>query len=138
MEIYREGRKLVWECLSRNDELLHVAVYEWLVSKNLGSELLSLGASPPSSLRTYLQAAARAAPPPAALHLLDLLWKLYEEYADRYNLWECKLCIVQCAGHNDAILVETIWSNILAEAEAAGRALPSPDEVLASILSRVN
>lgn len=35
--IVSQGRKLVWECLSRDDELLHVAVYEWLVSKNLGS-----------------------------------------------------------------------------------------------------
>lgn len=63
--------------------------------------------------------------------------QLYEEYADRYNLWECKLAIVQCSGHNDAILVETIWSNILAEAEATGRVLSSPDEVLASVLSKL-
>ncbi|XP_072943957.1 nuclear pore complex protein Nup154 [Epargyreus clarus] len=232
-----QGRKLVWECLSRSDELLHVAVYEWLVSKNLGSELLSLGAAPPASLRTYLQAAARSAPAPAALHLLDLLWKvlekcgdhlaaadvleglatrpgtgatlaqrtawlaagvvcvrgaggggarggellrrleeagevarvqaavraaalqrrppppqhllrrlddellevtqLYEEYADRYNLWECKLAIVQCSGHNDALLVENIWSNILSEAEAAARPLASPDERLGSVLSKL-
>ncbi|XP_028042298.1 nuclear pore complex protein Nup154 [Bombyx mandarina] len=231
-----QGRKLVWECLSRDDELLHVAVYEWLVSKNLGSELLSLGRAPPASLRTYLQAAARSAPPAASLHLLDLLWKvlekcgdhlaaaqvleglatrpgsgatlaqrmswlcagvvcvrgagagggevvrrleeagevarvqravraaaaalpaarrpppphmqrlddelleitqLYEEYADRYNLWECKLAIVQCSGHNDALLVENIWSNILAEAEAAASALPAPDERLASVLSKI-
>ncbi|KAI8435058.1 hypothetical protein MSG28_003473, partial [Choristoneura fumiferana] len=200
-----QGRKLVWDCLSRDDELLHVAVYEWLVSKNLGSELLSLGTAPPDSLRTYLHAAARSASPPAALHLLDLLWKvleksgdhlaaanvleglatrpgsgatlsqrmawlsagvvcvrgagagggellrrleeagevarvqaaLYEEYADRYNLWECKLAIVQCSGHNDDLLVENIWSNILAEAEAAARALPSPDDRLASVLSKL-
>ncbi|XP_075969524.1 nuclear pore complex protein Nup154 [Anticarsia gemmatalis] len=233
------GRKLVWECLSRNDELLHVAVYEWLVSKQLGSELLSLGTAPPTSLRTYLQAAARSAAPSAALHLMDLLWKvleksgdhlaaanvleglatrpgsgatlsqrmswlsagvvcvrgagaggaggaellrrleeaaevarvqaavraaaaalpralqphphhmqrlddelleitqLYEEYADRYNLWECKLAIVQCSGLNDALLVENIWSNILAEAEAAARSLPTPDEKLASVLSKL-
>ncbi|XP_049867137.1 nuclear pore complex protein Nup154 [Pectinophora gossypiella] len=230
-----QGRKLVWECLSREDELLHVAVYEWLVSKNLGSELLSLGTAPPPSLRTYLQAAARSAPPPTALHLLDLLWKvlekcgdhlaaahvleglatrpgtgatlaqrmswvsagivcvrgaggaggggggellrrleeagevarvqaavraaaaalqppprhlrrlddelleitqLYEEYADRYNLWECKLAIVQCSGHNDALLVENIWSNILAEAESAARCLPTPEDRLASVLSK--
>ncbi|XP_063620313.1 nuclear pore complex protein Nup154 [Cydia splendana] len=231
-----QGRKLVWDCLSRDDELLHVAVYEWLVSKNLGSELLSLGTAPPDSLRTYLNAAARTASPPAALHLLDLLWKvleksgdhlgaatvleglatrpgsgatlaarmawlsagvvcvrgagagggellrrleeaaevarvqaqvraaaaalpralrptppmlqrlhdqllditqLYEEYADRYNLWECKLAIVQCSGHNDDLLVENIWSNILAEAEAAARSLPSPDDRLASVLSKL-
>ncbi|KAI8435062.1 hypothetical protein MSG28_003473 [Choristoneura fumiferana] len=77
-----QGRKLVWDCLSRDDELLHVAVYEWLVSKNLGSELLSLGTAPPDSLRTYLHAAARSASPPAALHLLDLLWKVLEKSGD--------------------------------------------------------
>ncbi|XP_068630123.1 nuclear pore complex protein Nup154 [Battus philenor] len=232
-----QGRKLVCECLSREDELLHVAVYEWLVSKNLGSELISLGASPPPSLRTYLQRASRAASPPAALQLLDLLWKvleragehlaaaevleglatrpgsgatlsqrmawlsagvvcvrgagaagggggellrrleeasevarvqaavrsaaaakrpappqhllrrlddellevtqLYEEYADRYNLWECKLAIVQCSGHNDALLVENIWSNILAEAETVARNLSTPDERLSSVLSKL-
>ncbi|XP_053623527.1 nuclear pore complex protein Nup154 [Plodia interpunctella] len=231
-----QGRKLVWQCLSTDDELLHVAVYEWLVSKNLGSELVSLGGAPPTSLRTYLRAAARAAPAHDALRLLDLLWKvlekagdhcaaaavleglatspgsgatlsqrmswlsagvvclrgagsgggellrrleeaaevarvqasvraaanalpralqpphhlmqrlddelleihqLYEEYADRYNLWECKLAIVQCSGHNDVLLVETIWSNILAEAEAAARAVAAADERLASVLSKL-
>ncbi|XP_041977071.1 nuclear pore complex protein Nup154 [Aricia agestis] len=231
-----QGKKLVWDCLSRNDELLHVAVYEWLISKNLGSELISgTSGAPPPTLRTYLAAAARAAPAPAALQLLDLLWKvleragdhlaaahvleglatkpgtgatlaqrmswvcagvvcvrgrgaaggaelvrrleeaaevarvqaavraalrsapcappphqlqrlddellditqLYEEYADRYNLWECKLAIVQCSGHNDALLVENIWSNILAEAEANARNLPTPDERLASVLSKL-
>ncbi|XP_052750627.1 nuclear pore complex protein Nup154 [Galleria mellonella] len=237
-----QGRKLVWECLSCNDELLHIAVYEWLVSKNLGAELLSLGAAPPPSLRSFLAGAARAASGSRALQLLDLLWKvleksgdhlaaadvleglatrpgsgatlaqrmswlsagvvcvrgagagagggggggellrrleeaaevarvqaavraaaaalprhlqpppphmqrlddelleitqLYEEYADRYNLWECKLAIVQCSGHNDALLVENIWSNILAEAEAASRPLPTGDERLASVLSKL-
>ncbi|XP_023943990.2 nuclear pore complex protein Nup154 [Bicyclus anynana] len=233
-----QGRQLVWDCLCRDDELLHVAIYEWLVSKNLGSELLSLSGAPPASLRTYLSAMARQAPAPASLLLLDLLWKvlekagdplvaahvleglatkpgtgatlaqriswvsagvvcvrgagvraaggaellrrleeaaevarvqaavraalraapvppphhllqrlddellditqLYEEYADRYNLWECKLAIVQCSGHNDALLVENIWSNILADAEAAARPLPCADERLASVLSKLN
>lgn len=45
-------------------------------------ELLSLGTAPPASLRTYLQAAARSAAPPAALHLLDLLWKVLEKSGD--------------------------------------------------------
>ncbi|XP_028161974.1 nuclear pore complex protein Nup154 [Ostrinia furnacalis] len=234
-----QGRKLVWECLACDDELLHVAVYQWLVSKNLGAELLSLGSAPPASLRRYLAAGARAASPQAALQLLDLLWKvlekcgdhlaaahvleglatkpgsgallsqriswlsagvvcvrgagaggpgggellrrleeagevarvqaavraaaaalprplqppphamhrlddellevtqLYEEYADRYNLWECKLAIVQCSGHNDALLVENIWSNILAEAEAAARGCLTADEKLGSVLSKL-
>lgn len=46
------------------------------------TELLSLGTSPPPSLRTYLQAAARAAAPSSALHLLDLLWKVLEQCGD--------------------------------------------------------
>ncbi|XP_038215888.1 nuclear pore complex protein Nup154 [Zerene cesonia] len=231
-----QGRKLVSECLSREDELLHVATYEWLISKNLGSELVSVSGVAPASLRTYLSAAARQASGRTALLLLDLLWKvleragdhlaaaevleglatrpgtgatlaqrmswlsagvvcvrgaggaggagelvrrleeaaevarvqaavraaaaaaapppppallqrlddelmditqLYEEYADRFNLWECKLAIVQCSGHNDALLVENIWSNILAEAESAARSLHSPDEKLASVLSKL-
>ncbi|XP_045519163.1 nuclear pore complex protein Nup154 [Pieris brassicae] len=227
-----QGRKLVSECLSRQDELLHVAIYEWLISKNLGSELVTLSGVAPASLRTYLTAAARQATGRTALLLLDLLWKvlekagdhlaaaevleglatrpgtganlaqrmswlsagvvcvrgaggaggelvrrleeasevgrvqvavraaaksppvppallhrlddellditqLYEEYADRYNLWECKLAIVQCSGHNDALLVENIWSNILAEAENAARGLLSPDEKISSVLSKL-
>ncbi|XP_063822152.1 nuclear pore complex protein Nup154 [Ostrinia nubilalis] len=77
-----QGRKLVWECLACDDELLHVAVYQWLVSKNLGAELLSLGSAPPASLRRYLAAGARAASPQAALQLLDLLWKVLEKCGD--------------------------------------------------------
>lgn len=46
------------------------------------AELLSLSGAPPASLRTYLQAAARQAPAPAALQLLDLLWKVLEKAGD--------------------------------------------------------
>lgn len=45
-------------------------------------ELLSLSGAPPASLRTYLSAAARQAPAPASLHLLDLLWKVLEKAGD--------------------------------------------------------
>lgn len=41
-----------------------------------------MGTAPPASLRTYLAAAARSAPPTAALHLLDLLWKVLEKSGD--------------------------------------------------------
>ncbi|VVC96001.1 unnamed protein product [Leptidea sinapis] len=77
-----QGRKLVSECLSRDDELLHVAVYEWLISKNLGSELVSVSGVAPASLRTYLTAAARQATGRTALLLLDLLWKVLERAGD--------------------------------------------------------
>ena len=31
----------------------------------------------------------------------------------RYQLWECKLAILQCAGHPDPMLVNSIWASII-------------------------
>ncbi|CAG2112666.1 unnamed protein product, partial [Medioppia subpectinata] len=36
-----------------------------------------------------------------------------EEFADRFNLAECQLAILHCAGHHDPNLIETIWRNII-------------------------
>ncbi|KAK1121340.1 hypothetical protein K0M31_010636 [Melipona bicolor] len=44
--------------------------------------------------------------------LLDIT-KLYEKYADPLQLWECKLAIIHCSGHQDAILIQEIWTNII-------------------------
>ncbi|KAJ8305762.1 hypothetical protein KUTeg_016307 [Tegillarca granosa] len=44
--------------------------------------------------------------------LLDLTM-LYEEFADRFELSECKLAIVHCAGLYDGALVENLWQNII-------------------------
>ncbi|CAK9797720.1 Nuclear pore complex protein Nup154 [Anthophora quadrimaculata] len=44
--------------------------------------------------------------------LLDIT-KLYEKYADPLQLWECKLAIIHCSGHQDAMLVQEIWTNII-------------------------
>ncbi|XP_076462327.1 nuclear pore complex protein Nup155-like isoform X2 [Babylonia areolata] len=44
--------------------------------------------------------------------LLDIT-TLYEEYADRFDLWECKLAIVYCAGLFDSALIENLWQNII-------------------------
>jgi len=38
---------------------------------------------------------------------------LYQDWAEPYQLWECKLAILQCAGHPDPMLVNNIWSNII-------------------------
>jgi len=45
--------------------------------------------------------------------LLSVCHQLYEEYAEPFNLWECKLAIIHCSGHYDLALVETIWLNIV-------------------------
>jgi len=44
--------------------------------------------------------------------LLDIS-QLYAEFAEPYNLWECQLAILHCAGHPDNMLIETVWNNII-------------------------
>jgi len=44
--------------------------------------------------------------------LLDIT-SLYQDWAEPYQLWECKLAILACAGHPDPMLIENIWSNII-------------------------
>lgn len=39
--------------------------------------------------------------------------QLYEEFADRFDLSECKLAIVHCAGLYDGALIENLWQNIV-------------------------
>ncbi|XP_058986335.1 nuclear pore complex protein Nup154 isoform X2 [Musca domestica] len=39
--------------------------------------------------------------------------QLYENYADRFSLWECKLTILNCSHHNDPLLIESVWSHII-------------------------
>ncbi|KAF1434426.1 hypothetical protein FQV22_0004963, partial [Spheniscus magellanicus] len=44
--------------------------------------------------------------------LMDIT-KLYGEFADPFNLSECKLAIIHCASHSDPILVQTLWQEII-------------------------
>lgn len=39
--------------------------------------------------------------------------QLYEHFADAFELWECKLKILNCSHHNDPLLIESIWGNII-------------------------
>lgn len=47
--------------------------------------------------------------------LLDIS-TLYEAYAEPYKLYECQLAILHTAGHQDPMMVDTLWGNII-EAE---------------------
>ena len=38
---------------------------------------------------------------------------MYGEFADPYDLAECKLAILHCAGHYDTVLIETLWAAII-------------------------
>ncbi|XP_035777971.1 nuclear pore complex protein Nup154-like [Anopheles albimanus] len=48
------------------------------------------------------------------------LTKLYADFAEPYELWECKLTILNCSHHNDPLLIESVWTHIL-DRELEGR-----------------
>ncbi|KAM7353005.1 nuclear pore complex protein Nup154 [Cochliomyia hominivorax] len=39
--------------------------------------------------------------------------QLYEHFADPFDLWECKLTILNCSHHNDPLLIESVWGQII-------------------------
>lgn len=39
--------------------------------------------------------------------------ELYESFAEPFGLWEQKLAILDCAGHDDKELINSIWDNII-------------------------
>jgi len=55
-----------------------------------------------------------------ALKMLDSklidISQLYGDFADRFDLLDCKLGILLCAGHQDENLVESIWKQIVEKA----------------------
>ncbi len=44
--------------------------------------------------------------------LMDIT-KLYGDFAEPFELAECKLAIVHCAGHYDPTLIESLWRDII-------------------------
>ncbi|XP_059140242.1 nuclear pore complex protein Nup155-like [Physella acuta] len=67
--------------------------------------------------------------------LLDIT-SLYEDYADRFNLYEVKLAIVHCAGLYDAALIENLWQNII-DREISRSNLMSTGDRIANISNRL-
>lgn len=41
--------------------------------------------------------------------------ELYEDFAEPFELWDCKLAIVDCSGHDDPDLINDIWTKIIEE-----------------------
>ncbi|XP_008546864.1 nuclear pore complex protein Nup155 [Microplitis demolitor] len=67
--------------------------------------------------------------------LLDIT-QLYEDYADPLQLWECKLAIIHCSGHQDAMLVQGIWSNII-DNELKNAYAQSPEDKMTVVMSKI-
>ena len=66
-----EMDRLIQMTLQAQDELMHVAVYDWMVNKRLTSELIAVQQP---SLEMYLVRTCEQSP-----ELSDLLWKYYEK-----------------------------------------------------------
>lgn len=59
---------------------------------------------------------------------------LYADYVEPFNLSECKLKILHCSHHNDPLLIESVWSEILdKELSVHG----SPDEKVTRLMLKV-
>lgn len=66
-------QQVINEILDSSDEIMHIALYEWMVSKNMSSDLIKI-ANP--SLETYLKRAS--VQNSDNITIMDLLWKFYE------------------------------------------------------------
>lgn len=56
--------------------------------------------------------AARQAMKDLNIALYDIT-QLYQNFAEPFNLWECQLSILNCSNHNDPLLIESVWGNII-------------------------
>lgn len=43
------------------------------------------------------------------------LTQLYQNYAQKFNLYDCQLAILKCGNHYDPTLIEKLWKNIIDE-----------------------
>ena len=49
---------------------------------------------------------------------------LYSDYAEKFNLAECQLAIIHCAGHHDPLLVQKLWRELLTQEINSTQNLP--------------
>lgn len=43
------------------------------------------------------------------------LTQLYQNYAQKFNFYDCQLAILKCGNHHDPSLIESLWKNIIDE-----------------------
>ncbi|XP_075250052.1 nuclear pore complex protein Nup155-like [Convolutriloba macropyga] len=67
---------VISECLAKDDELLHNAIYHWLLERGLHEIILE---NSNSSLEFVLTSRARSSADRDLLVILELLWKFYEK-----------------------------------------------------------
>ena len=55
--------------------------------------------------------------------MLFVVFQLYGDFADVFDIPECKLGIIHCAGHFDPTLVESLWQDIIDRGRGADLAI---------------
>ena len=60
----------------------------------------------------------------SSLNCLIDISTLYSEFAEKFNLAECQLAIVHCAGHHDPLLVQKLWKELLTQEVNSCQHLP--------------
>lgn len=66
-------KEIISYILQQEDELLQVAIFEWMMSKQMTGDLIKI---PTATLETFLLKTAQRHPDNT--DVLDLLWKYYE------------------------------------------------------------
>lgn len=61
---------------------------------------------------------------------------LYTKFAEPFQLWECKLRILNASHHNDPLLIELVWTRILEQELERGMG-GSPYEKMCRLLAKV-
>lgn len=65
---------------------------------------------------------------------MNLNFQLWADFCEDFDLWECKLTIINYSHHNEPLLIESIWMQILdKEMEQPG----TPAEKATRLLSKV-
>ena len=62
---------------------------------------------------------------------------LYSDYAEPYQLWECQLAILHCAGHPDSMLIATVWDEIISREISRTAEVGSPQDRVAAMAIKI-
>lgn len=68
---------------------------------------------------------------------LFVLTELFTNYAEEFELWECKLHIIEIANYRDEHLIQKTWQQIL-QLELDSCSEDNPDNVLEIVMSKVS
>lgn len=64
--------------------------------------------------------------------------ELYADFVERFDLSECKLKILHCSHHNDPLLIESVWTEIInKELASSGSYERSAEEKMTRLLLKV-